>query len=229
MFIPLYDGVGLKYVKRAAGTFAIIGFTSAFSLLALLGAFGDFDRMALGLGLIPALVTDRAVLSDELVIVPAYVTTITALFLHGGIFHLLVNMLFLWVFGDNVEDAMGTIRFIFFYLACGIVSGAAHVLMFPASPSPLVGASGAISGVAAAYLILYPRVSVFGLVLNWIPVFVPAVILIGLWIVYQVTFAVMDGGSNIGWWAHLGGILAGAVFVPIFKRKAVPLFGPRTS
>ncbi|MGE3248551.1 MAG: rhomboid family intramembrane serine protease, partial [Beijerinckiaceae bacterium] len=173
---------------------------------------------------IPAVMSGNAIVSPELSVVPAWTTPVTSTFLHGGFLHLAGNMMFLWVFGDNVEDAMGSLRFAAFYLLCGAIAGLTYVFMFPASESPLIGASGAISGVAAAYLVLHPRVRIFGLLLNWIPAAAPAYVLIGLWIAYQIFFALSGGDSQIGWWAHVGGIAAGLVLLPVFRhwRPAPP-------
>jgi hypothetical protein len=130
----------------------------------------DFVNAAvLGLGFIPSVVNDIAELPPSLVLVPEDATYVTYSFLHGGLLHLGSNMLFLWVFGDNVEDAMGHIRFLIFYFACAAAGAFAHALLLPASENPLIGASGAVAGVVAAYLMLHPKVRVWVLVLGRIP------------------------------------------------------------
>jgi membrane associated rhomboid family serine protease len=150
-------------------------------------------------------------------------SAVTAMFLHGGVGHLAVNMLYLWIFGDNVEDRMGHGRFLAFYLLCGLAATAAQAVTQPASALPMVGASGAISGVLGAYLLLFPQSRVLTLVP---PLFqmveLPAVLLLGIWFLVQVVSGIaalgvdLSGGMALG--AHAGGFLAGMATVHIFKR-----------
>ncbi|HIE43307.1 MAG TPA: rhomboid family intramembrane serine protease [Candidatus Omnitrophica bacterium] len=151
---------------------------------------------------------------------------LTSIFLHGGWLHLFGNMWFLWVFGDNIEDRMGHLRFLLFYLSCGIAGGMAHIYLNPTSDLPSIGASGAISGILGAYFILYP----FSRVLTLVPIFfffyfveLPAFFFLGLWFLIQF----FSGGISIlakesmtsggvAWWAHIGGFIAGIVFLPFF-------------
>ncbi|MCF8469515.1 MAG: rhomboid family intramembrane serine protease [Parvibaculum sp.] len=163
--------------------------------------------------------------------VPAWMTVISSMFMHGGLAHLAGNMLYLWIFGDNVELAMGRARFLAFYLLTGIVAALSHALLVPASTMPLVGASGAISGVLGAYLLLYPhgRVRVLFVVVPVIfmrSFYVPALVVLGLWFAMQVVSGLMSPveEAGIAFWAHAGGFVAGMVLVPVFKRRAVPLF-----
>jgi membrane associated rhomboid family serine protease len=151
-------------------------------------------------------------------------TLITYMFLHGGWMHLIGNMLFLWVFGDNVEDAMGHGRFLAFYLLAGIAGGLAHTLSGPTSTVPLVGASGAIAGVVAAYLMLHPRVKLWVLVLGRFPLKVSAVWAIGAWAAFQVVMLLVASDHTTAWWAHIGGFAAGAVLLPIMRKPGVALF-----
>jgi membrane associated rhomboid family serine protease len=146
------------------------------------------------------------------------------MFLHGDWWHLIGNMLFLWVFGDNIEDAMGAIRFFFFYIFCGIAAGLAHAYANVGSEAPLIGASGATSGVVGAYLILYPRVRMWVLAFMRIPLKVPAYLMIGAYIVTQFAFIFMGVQDNTAWWAHVGGVIAGMFFVFFFRRPGTPLF-----
>jgi membrane associated rhomboid family serine protease len=155
--------------------------------------------------------------------VPPVLTLVTSVFLHGSLLHLLGNMLFLWVFGDNVEDAMGHGRFLAFFLLCGAAASFAHALVDPESIRPLIGASGAVSGVVAAYLILYPRVKVWGLFLKGIPLKVPAYGAIGFWIALQIIAAFFGGDEAVGWFAHLGGFAAGAALVFPMRRHFDPV------
>jgi membrane associated rhomboid family serine protease len=132
-------------------------------------------------------------------------------------------MLFLWVFGDNVEDAMGHVRFLIFYLLCAAMGAALHGYLLPQSEAPLIGASGAISGVVAAYFFLHPRVRVWVLVLWRFPLPLPAFIPLLFWIGQQVYMLVIDKGANVSFAAHVGGIVAGLALTPLFKRRATPL------
>ncbi len=146
------------------------------------------------------------------------------MFLHGGFFHLLGNMWFLHIFGDNVEDRMGPTRFLLFYLLCGWVSGFAHLWANWTSTVPTIGASGAIAGVMGAYLILFPGARIITLIpIFFIPYFIeiPAVIFLGIWFLFQFFYAGLpgpEGGGGIAWWAHIGGFVFGMVAVKLFSR-----------
>jgi membrane associated rhomboid family serine protease len=154
-----------------------------------------------------------------------YLTPVTSMFLHGGWMHLLGNCLFLWVFGNNVEDSMGRLRFVVFYLLCGLVAAAAQIAIDPASPVPMVGASGAISGVLGAYLMLYPRVRVNVLVL-WFIFPLPAYLVLLWWIGLQLLNGLPhlssmrpNISSGVAVWAHIGGFFAGFLLVKLFERR----------
>src|SRR4051794_5727161 len=175
-----------------------------------------------GLGLIPAVLFGTEALPDGLRLVPEPLTLETSIFLHGSLVHLLGNMLFLWVFGDNVEDAMGHRRFLLFFLLCGGFAGFAHAWSDPGSTRPLIGASGAVAGVVAAYLILYPRQKLWGLVAG-ISVRIPAAWAIGLWIAVQLFSAFLGGDAEVGWFAHLGGLIAGAALTPLLRKRYDPI------
>lgn len=229
MFLPLSDDNPRRRTAIPIVTWALIAVNvGAFALTGGVMSPQAAHAAMLGLGVIPALVTDNATLSPELVLVPEAATFLTYQFLHGGLFHLAGNMLFLWVFGDNVEDAMGHMRFLVFYLLCGIAGAFAHLGIHPASQAPLIGASGAVSGVLAAYLLLFPRVRVFGLAMNVLPVSIPVWLAIGAYIAVQIVQVVAGmatrGGQETAWWAHIGGLLAGAALVGLFKRSDVRLF-----
>ncbi len=156
-------------------------------------------------------------------------TLLSYMFLHGDILHLAGNMLFLWVFGDNVEDALGHVRFLVFYLLCGVAGGLMHAWMAPTSGVPLIGASGAIAGVVAAYLILHPRVNMWVLVARIIPLKIPASWALGAWIAMQFVLAFTSTSAPVAWWAHVGGLIAGAVLVVILRRPGVKLFDQSTT
>jgi membrane associated rhomboid family serine protease len=224
VFLPLYDGVPLAYLKAPLVTRALIGACAAAWLLTGLGLLPVSEhRIVAGLGVIPAVLFGTAALPQGLPLVPEPVTLVTSLFLHGSFQHLAGNMLFLWVFGDNVEDGMGHACFPIFFLLCGIAACLAHCLMNPLSTAPLIGASGAIAGVVAAYLILYPRVKVWALYFGRLPLQVPAMYAIGFWILLQVGSAFLSGDQDVGWFAHLGGLAAGAALTPMLRRRYDPV------
>jgi len=165
--------------------------------------------------------------------VPPSWTVLTSMFLHGGLFHILGNMWYLWLFGDNVEDAMGRARFAVFYFLSGVGAAAVQVLVDPGSRIPMVGASGAISGVLGGYLLLYPHARILTLIpLGFFTqiVEIPAVIVLGFWIVVQVlngflTFSLQTGG--VAWFAHIGGFAAGMALVHIFRKRQPRGWGDR--
>ncbi|MCZ0738573.1 rhomboid family intramembrane serine protease [Phreatobacter sp. AB_2022a] len=225
MFLPLADQNPHRSIVWPFVTYALIGL-NVVVFLATTGLVParTANANALGLGLIPAVVTFQATLSPDLALVSPWATWITYMFMHAGWMHLIGNMLFLWVFADNVEDAMGHVRFLIFYLLCGLIAGTLHLLINPGSQAPLVGASGAISGVLAAYLILFPRVRVFGLAFNVLPISIPVWLALGAWIVLQLFHLLTAEGGDTAWWAHIGGLVAGAALVSLFKSRDVMLF-----
>ncbi|MHA1525263.1 MAG: rhomboid family intramembrane serine protease [Alphaproteobacteria bacterium] len=225
MFVPLSDGNKLQTISFQYVNVSIIVVTVL--VFAIFQSGGNPVPGVDGLyGATPAAFFGTAIYNPAIGDVSREITLVTYIFLHGGWMHLLGNMLFLWVFGDNVEDALGHFRYLIFYLACGIFAGLAHALYVPSSQIPLIGASGAVAGVVAAYLILYPRVKVWVLVLMRIPLRLPAVYLLSAWIILQVFNALLaDESDQIAWWAHVGGLAAGAVLVLVLKRDDVPVFG----
>ena len=156
--------------------------------------------------------------------VPEGYTLLCYMFLHGDILHLSSNMLFLWVFGDNVEDAMGHIKFLIFYLLCGVAGGLAHAIALPASKLPLIGASGAVAGVIAAYLILHPRVMVWVLAFRFIPLRISAAWVLGFWVLTQFAMVILNQADQVAWWAHIGGMVCGAILILFMRRPGVQLF-----
>ncbi len=186
-------------------------------------------RAVAALGAIPAVLMTDARLPLDLQWMPRYGSLFTSMFLHGGWLHLLGNMLYLWIYGDNVEDAMGHARYLVFYLLCGMAAIGAQALSDPHSAYPIIGASGAISGVLGAYLLLFPRAKVLTLVL--LPFFfttlrLRAMLPLLLWFAAQLVsdLSVRGGGSSVAYRAHIGGFLAGMVLVPLLKRRGVPLW-----
>lgn len=225
MFIPLHDRNDLKHIDMQYVTVTLIVINFAVWFITGPIATEDFANAALlGFGYIPAIVFDYAMLDPSLVYVPNEFTFVTYSFLHGDLSHLAMNMLFLWVFGDNVEDAMGHFRFLVFYLLCAAAAAWFHGFLDPHSTGPLIGASGAVSGVVASYFLLHPKVRVWVLILWRVPLPLPAFIPLVFWILQQFFMLVVDRGGNISWSAHAGGIVAGLALTPVLKRWAVPLF-----
>jgi len=183
-------------------------------------------------GAIPAVVTGTQDLPPALVAIPPFFSVFTSMFLHGGLLHLAGNMLYLWIFGNNVEDAMGHIRFITFYLLCGLAASFSHIFSDAGSVIPSIGASGAISGILAAYLLLYPHARLLVLIpLGFLVrlIYVPAWIALGLWFVLQVVSGSLSGsqqGGGVAWWAHIGGFVAGLALVALFKKRGVRFLNP---
>jgi rhomboid family protein len=226
LFVPVFDENSLKSIRFQVVTVGLI----AINVIVFLLEAG---------GLSTAAIASFAVVPDELFAQPAsslgysvsnpfglpeQLTLLTYMFFHGDIFHLASNMLFLWVFGDNVEDALGHLNFLIFYLACGVIGGLTHALMLPNSTLPLVGASGAISGIIAAYLMLHPRVRVWVLAFRFFPLRLSAALVLGIWIATQVIMIILPETGPVAWWAHIGGLLAGAVLVLFLRRPGVGLF-----
>jgi membrane associated rhomboid family serine protease len=177
----------------------------------------------------------RAVLSEDLENIQRSrlriepLTLVTSLFLHGSLFHVLANMLFLWVFGNNIEDAAGHAKFLLFYLLCGVLASLAHMAVNTSSFIPTVGASGAISGVMGAYLVLYPYVRVLTIIpffyFLWYPIELPAFLYLGYWILIQVVLGHFSlftpGQGGVAWFAHIGGFFAGVLLIFLFKKRYV--------
>ncbi|MER8437706.1 rhomboid family intramembrane serine protease [Mesorhizobium sp. M1312] len=227
MFIPLYDTNRLRHIKQQYVTIGLIAFNTLIYFATALGGEQFTNAAVLGLGFIPSVVHDSVELAPQFVVIPESLSYVTYSFLHADIFHLGGNMLFLWVFGDNVEDALGHVRFLIFYLLCAIAGAFFQGLIAWDSQVPLIGASGAIAGVVAAYLILYPRVKVWVLAFARIPLRIPAFIPLILWILFQIVMFAAGGEDQISWACHVGGIIAGAVLVLILRNRAVPLLaGP---
>lgn len=188
----------------------------------------DARLLMLQYATIPALVSGESTLPAEFAVIPPAASLITSVFMHGGWLHLGGNMLYLWIFGDNVEDKMGPLRFALFYLLCGAAASLAHVMVNPGDETPLVGASGAIAGVLAAYLLMFPRarVRVFMVIIIFIRwIYLPAFVVLGAWLLLQIFAAPGSIGQSGGtaYFAHLGGFVAGLVLTPLFRKKGVPL------
>ncbi|MBT5861137.1 MAG: rhomboid family intramembrane serine protease, partial [Alphaproteobacteria bacterium] len=188
-----------------------------------------FNLMAYRLGFIPSVLLGENSLPPEIVLVSAELSIVTSMFLHGSWMHLGGNMLYLWIFGNNVEDAMGHVRFALFYLGCGAAAALAQAAQDPSSTVPMIGASGAIGGVLGAYILLHPHARIlvvipFGFL---IPLRIPAFVVLGVWFIFQFIATASssgDEGGGVAYWAHIGGFLAGLVLVLVLKRRDVPLF-----
>lgn len=224
--IPLRDDVPTRITPFVTVAF-IVACTAIFLWQISLGQRG-FQAAVVSLGVIPATLFGHESLPPELHLVPPVMTIFTSMFLHGGVMHLLGNMLYLWIFGNNVEDAMGHVRFVVFYFACGVAAALVQALPNPESTIPMIGASGAISGVLGAYLLLYPRAHV--LVLIPLGVFtrlvhLPAMFVLGLWFVLQLVSSALatPGEGGVAFGAHIGGFIAGMALIPFFKYRRVRL------
>ena len=185
-------------------------------------------------GLVPAVLIGAADFPPALTVMPESLAMVTAMFLHGGWMHFLGNMAFLFVFGDNVEDAMTRPRFVVFYLLCGLAAAGAHVASEPTSTLPMIGASGAIAGVLGAYLLLHPRARVLTLIPLG-PIFfwkrLPAGLLLAVWFGLQFLYYALqgEGEGGVAYMAHIGGFVTGLILILLFKRRDVPLFAGRTA
>ena len=204
-------------------TLLLVGSCVLAYLWQISGGAPSFNRSIFALGVIPAVLTGRADLAPELAIVPPVATVFTSMFLHGGFLHLAGNMLYLWVFGDNIEDRMGRVKYLLFYLACGVAAVAAQALPDPGAEVPMVGASGAISGVLGAYLLLFPHARIQVIVpVGLLPVrmALPALVVLGLWFVIQLlsSLATQPGEGGVAFRAHIGGFVAGLVAAPFLVR-----------
>jgi len=225
MLMPLHDDNPLKHIRFQYVTVAIIGLcVVVFLYQAGLGPRAG-QAFVLGYGAIPAVVFGKAALPASVDTLWPPLTLLTSMFLHGGLMHLLGNMLFLWVLGDNVEDALGHVRYVFFYLICGVLAALTHAGLDPASKIPMVGASGAISGVIGAYLVLHPKAPIKVLV-SYFVVWMPAYVVLGFWAGFQFVSAAMatgGAGGGVAWWAHIGGLIAGVILVFPMKMRDVKL------
>jgi len=214
--IPLHDDnprVMTPFVNYGLIALNLLVFFRQFTLPEV-----DLQAFVYTYGAIPAQITGGE----------GYFSLLTSMFLHGGLLHLLSNMLYLYIFGDNVEGLMGHGRYLFFYILSGIGAAASHIFIESQSTIPMIGASGAISGVLGAYLLKFPRAKV--LILFWIVIFintvrVPAIIVLGLWFFMQLSSGLsslgMQSGGGVAWFAHIGGFVVGLVLVNFFQKRRV--------
>lgn len=207
MFIPLHDDSALKVIRFHYMSVLIAAVNVAMLVYSEHIAAGE--AVYFSFGAIPALLTDYADMDPALILVPEPVTLLTYMFMHGGWLHLASNLLFLWVFADNVEDAFGHFGFLAFYLLCGVSAAAAHILIYPDSQVPLVGASGAVAGVLGSYLVLFPKARVWILLFMRLPLRIPAYWALIGWLGFQVFAVAVAEDIQVAWWAHIGGFAAG--------------------
>lgn len=229
MLIPLRDDLHLQ--ARPLVTYTLIG--ACVLLYSLQQSLEEVEsqRLIYSFGIIPALLLEHARLAPGLAFVSPKAALFTSMFLHAGWIHLIGNMLYLWIFGDDVEDSMGRCRYLVFYFLCGLAGALSHVAAHPMSGIPVVGASGAVSGVLGAYLLLYPHARI--LVLLPMPKFsrlvrLPAFLVLGFWIVFQLLNTAFAGGQDggVAWYVHIGGFVTGMALVPLFKYRKVGLLQP---
>jgi membrane associated rhomboid family serine protease len=214
--IPLQDTVQARNAPLA--TWGIILINSVVFIYELALPPDRLEALIATLGMIPARMG-----ADS----SSFSTLFTCMFLHGGWVHIIGNMWTLYIFGDNVEDRMGSLRYILFYLLCGLAAGITHLLTNPGSTVPTIGASGAIAGVLGAYLLLFPSARVITLIPIFIFPFIfeiPALVYLGIWFITQLLSGALSLVSThyyegIAWWAHVGGFVAGMVLLPAFKMS----------
>ena len=221
MVIPIYDSDPLEKSRRAYVNWALIAANVVIFLLQQGGSDNSDTLIVRNFALYPVALTGDAITGGVL---PSWTTLLTYMFLHGGWEHIFFNMLFLFTFGDNIEDALGHGRYLVFYLLCGIAAGLTHALMAQDSNVPLIGASGAIAGVVAAYIMLRPCARITALMLGLIPLRLGSVWVLGFWALVQVYHVLSDPSGDTAWWAHIGGLVSGAVLITVMRPPGVILF-----
>jgi len=228
LMIPLHDDNPTRITPFVTIGFIIASILVFFWQLSL-GTAGQ--HAVYGLGMIPATLLGGKSLPDELAMIPPWMTLFTSMFMHGGWMHLIGNMLYLWIFGNNVEDAMGHTRFIIFYLLSGVVAAMSQALPDTGSVIPMIGASGAVSGILGAYLLMYPHARVLvvvpiGIIITTLRV--PAVFVLGFWFLMQLISSAATSGQQggVAFGAHIGGFIAGMALIPFFKSRRVRFFTP---
>lgn len=230
MFVPLHDSTPLKVIRFQSVTVTIIALNVVMYLTT--GAFNSeavLDTVAAGWGVVPGELTHMAAPVLGYDPVPEPFTLLTYMFLHAGWWHLISNMLFLWVFADNIEDAYGHTAFALLYLTAGVMAALVYTLLSPSSNMPLIGASGAVSGVLGAYVVLFPRARVWILLFLRIPLRIGALWVLGGWFLLQIFSWWIDRGNSeagTAWGAHIGGFLTGAGLTYAIRRRLWLRLGP---
>ena len=225
MFIPLHDDNPLENMTRPWVNYGLIALTVLVFFVTGGASTDSVRESAFSFGLIPSVVNDIKELPAGYVLIPETATYVTYAFLHANFLHLAGNMLFLWVFGDNIEDAVGHWRYLAFYLLAAAGGGLAHSLLNASSALPLIGASGAVAGIVGAYLLLHPRVKLWVLLLGKIPFRLSAVYILVAWAAFQVAnlFITTPGEESVAWWAHIGGFVSGLLLIVVMRRPGVVL------
>lgn len=219
--IPIKDDI--PSATHPFVTAALIAVNVAVFIYQLTLGLGGIEEFIYRTAAIPVEITTRLDIGPQAV-VPLPFTLLTAMFVHGGLLHIGGNMLFLWIFGDNVEDRFGHFVFLLFYLAAGVAASMVHIMLEPRSAVPMVGASGAIAGVLGAYFLIFPRAQVNTLVI--LPLYIsmvrlPALIFLGFWFFFQVlNTGVSTSGGGVAWYAHIGGFVAGVAAALVYKLLA---------
>lgn len=220
--IPLRDTIPSEKFPFVNVAIIIINILVFFYELSL--GRGTLSRFVADYGVVPASFFPFGISEGELF--PRFLPLFTSMFLHGGWFHLGGNMLFLWVFGDNVENSMGHFRYLLFYLLVGLGASLTHIVTNLNSQIPTIGASGAIAGVLGAYFFLFPRARVVTLIplfFFWEVVELPALFFLGFWFLLQflngVATIASQAGGGVAWWAHIGGFIAGLILVNLFRQR----------
>ncbi len=221
MVIPIYDNDPLDRNPYAFVTWTLIAINIVIFFVTISVSEDELLVLVRDYAVIPAAIMGKLELGGVL---PPFTALFTYMFFHAGWSHVIGNMLFLWVLGDNIEDAFGSVRFLIFYMLCGAAGGLAHVLSAPDSVAYLIGASGAVAGVVAAYLMLRPCARITILLFGFIPLTFGSAWVLGFWILAQVWNVLSAAGGDTAWWAHIGGFLVGAVLTLVFRRPDVALF-----
>jgi membrane associated rhomboid family serine protease len=225
MVIPIYDGNPFAFKAPPYASWGLIAANFIVFIWEIVSGAGEINSHTASV--MSLTFRPDSVLADQPLLgasPPWPATLLTYTFIHGNWLHLIGNMMFLWVFGDDVEAALGRVRFLVFYFLCGIAGALAHFAANPTSHLPLLGASGAVAGVIAAYLMLHPCRKIWVLALMRFPIKLAAEWALGFWIVVQFLNAFFSADETVAWWTHIGGLIAGALLVIVLRLPGVKLF-----
>ena len=227
-FLPLFDRLSSSRTPVVSWGILILCIVVFFFQLSL-DSYST-RLITLKYGVIPSVLFGYQSLPPELQLIHPYFTIVTSMFLHGGWLHIGSNMLYLWIFSDNIEESMGHFKFIIFYILCGTAAAVSQSMIAPSSITPMIGASGGIAGILGAYIVLHPKapIQVLMIILIFIRfISLPAWVVLGVWIFTQFAAApsAFSEESGVAYFAHIGGFVAGACLIPFFKRRELPLFG----